>query len=252
MPSSGDGNSTDDRRGPESTKGEREPRSDTEQPASRRVAGEESPQRRQPEFERQPDQSGETSGHSEWKLFVYDVVSSVLAVAVIGAYLFAVSGVWPPLVAVESGSMEPNMQVNDLVFVMEENRFPGAGAHSSGVVTARAGAESAYRQFGGYGDVIVYQPDGRDQATPIIHRAMFWVEAGENWCEQANPDHLGGVEPGADRCIADHSGFITKGDNNARYDQIQGLSDPVKPEWVVGTAQVRVPGLGWIRLQSAG
>ena len=197
------------------------------------------------------EESGDDSP-GEWRLFVYDVVSSVLAVAIIGAYLFAVSGVWPPLVAVESGSMEPNMQVNDLVFVMEEERFPGAGAHQSGVVTARAGEEVEYRQFNGYGDVIVYQPNGNEQTTPIIHRAMFWVEGGENWCRQANPSYLGGMDPSSDRCIADHGGFITKGDNNARYDQAQRLSGPVKPEWVVGTAQVRVPGLGWIRLRSAG
>jgi signal peptidase len=197
-----------------------------------------------------PQETGQDEP-SEWALFAYDIVSSVLAVAVIGAYLFAVSGVWPPLVAVESGSMEPNMQVNDLVFVMEENRFPGDGAQASGVVTAQAGQETDYRQFNGYGDVIVYTPNGNEQTTPIIHRAMFWVEEGENWCHRADQTYLKGVDPADEKCIADHSGFITKGDNNGGYDQARGLSGPVRPEWVVGTAEFRVPGLGWIRLQSA-
>jgi signal peptidase len=197
----------------------------------------------------------ETDG---WRIFVYDVLSSVLAVMVVGAYLFAISGVWPPLVAVESESMTPNMQVNDLVFVMEADRFPGPEARGeSGVVTARAGQTADYRKFGGHGDVIVYERDGNGQRVPIIHRAMLWVDGGENWYDRADPDHVGGAaecgdspEEGMRNCPAPHAGFITKGDSNGRYDQVSGLSGPVRPEWVVGTAEVRIPGLGWIRLQS--
>jgi len=162
-----------------------------------------------------------------------------------------VSGVWPPLVAVESGSMLPNMERNDLVFVMEETRFPGERAEH-GVVTARAGVETDYTKFGNPGDVIVYVADGDRGGTPIIHRAMLWAEAGENWCAAADPAHLGGLSPSDPRCVADHAGFITKGDNNPTYDQATGLSGPVRPAWVVGTAEFKIPGLGWIRLQSGG
>jgi signal peptidase len=56
-------------------------------------------------------------------MFVREAASSALTVAMVGLLLFAVSGVWPPLVAVESGSMQPNMEKGDLVFVMEEQRF---------------------------------------------------------------------------------------------------------------------------------
>jgi len=193
-----------------------------------------------------------------WRIFVYDVVSSVLAVLVVGAYLYAVSGVWPPMVAVESRSMAPNMQVNDLVFVMEADRFPGPGAQGdTGVVTAHTGREVGFSTFGGPGDVIVYQRDGNPRQVPIIHRAMFWVDEGENWYDEANPDYITADEcgetpsEGLRNCPAPHAGFITKGDNNGRYDQVTSLSRPVKPGWVVGTAEVRVPGLGWIRLRSA-
>jgi len=194
-----------------------------------------------------------------WRVFVYDVVSSVLAVLVVGAYLYAVSGVWPPLVAVESRSMAPNMQVNDLVFVMEADRFPGPNARGdTGVVTAHAGQEVEYRTFGAYGDVIVFERNGNARQVPIIHRAMFWVEEGENWYDRVDPAYTTASEcgdtpsEGLQNCPAPNAGFITKGDNNGRYDQVTSLSRPVKPEWVVGIAQVRVPGLGWIRLQSAG
>lgn len=193
-------------------------------------------------------------GDSSIAGFLLDILSSVFVVAMIGLFLFAASGVWPPLVAVESGSMEPHIQKGDLVFVMENDRFAGPGAHAStGVVTARAGSTTGYRSFQGYGDVIVYRPDGNTNATPIIHRAMFWVEADENWFDQADPSYRGHADNCRElrHCPAPHAGFITKGDHNGHYDQVLGgISGPVKPSWVVGTAQMRVPLLGQIRLAS--
>ncbi|QSG04365.1 S26 family signal peptidase [Halapricum desulfuricans] len=203
---------------------------------------------------------GEKPDGSEpsWVLYLYDLLSSVGIVVLIGALLFTASGVWPPMVAIESGSMEPKMERGDLVFVMEADRFPGDGAHESGVVTARAGQSTGYEKFGGYGDVIVYEPDGSDRRTPVIHRTMFWVEEGENWIDKANPEYLPedavceGSTPGETdvrACPAPHSGFITKGDANSAYDQVNGIaSGPVRPEWVVGTAEYSVPYLGNIRL----
>ncbi|MXR51050.1 S26 family signal peptidase [Halovenus sp. WSH3] len=181
-------------------------------------------------------------------LFLRDIVTSIGAVVLLGLYIFMISGVWPPMVAIESGSMEPNMSQNDLVFVMETDRFQPDAAHGdTGVVTAQQGAEIGYQQFGNSGDVIVYNPQGNENVTPIIHRAMFWVEEGENWCDRANDEFY--VEE--EQCnSAPHAGFITKGDHNPTYDQAgTGNLEPVKPEWIVGTAEVRVPGLGWLRLQ---
>ncbi|WP_123535275.1 S26 family signal peptidase [Halosimplex salinum] len=192
---------------------------------------------------------------SALKTFVFDVVSSALAVVLVGVLLFAVSGVWPPMVAVESPSMTPNMQTGDLVFVMEEQRFPGDGAIAgTGVVTASTGETTDYRKFAKTGDVIVYKPDGREDTTPIIHRAMFWVDEGENWYDEANRQYVGnaGDCDALKNCPAPHAGFVTKGDANGVYDQSRGLSSPVKPSWVVGTAEVRVPKLGCIRLRNQG
>ncbi|QLH76456.1 S26 family signal peptidase [Halosimplex rubrum] len=202
----------------------------------------------------------ETTERSGVRTFVVDVVSSALAVLLVGALLFAVSGVWPPMVAIESSSMAPHMQTGDLVFVMEEQRFPGDGAVAgSGIVTLESGRETDYTMFQRPGDVIVYKPDGNDGTTPIIHRAMFYVEEGENWYEEADRQSIGrfsecGESPdeALPYCPAPHAGFITKGDANGGYDQAQAdpLSAPVKPEWVVGTAEVRVPKLGCIRLRN--
>jgi signal peptidase len=194
-----------------------------------------------------PRRATDSDDGEGWMPFVRDLVVSLLAVALFGSYLFAISGVWPPLVAVESGSMNPNMEKEDLVFVMENERFtPAEATGETGVVTAQTGRETGYSQFGGYGDVIVFTPDGDPNRTPVIHRAKLWVEEGENWCDRANEAYLGNSNACEE---APHAGFITKGDANGQYDQVRGISKPVKPEWVVGTAEVQVPYLGWFRLQ---
>lgn len=190
-------------------------------------------------------------------LFIREAGSSALAVGMVGMLLFAVSGVWPPLVAVESGSMQPNMEKGDLVFVVEEQRFSPDYAHEkTGVVTHERAVGNDYWKFGGQGDVIVYQRDGRQGTTPVIHRAMFWVNESENWYDEANPEYVDARNCDQLRnCPAPHAGFITKGDNkvtNDYYDQAKGISSPVKPSWVRGTAEYRIPWLGWVRLTVSG
>ncbi|PSP85722.1 S26 family signal peptidase [Halobacteriales archaeon QS_1_68_17] len=203
-----------------------------------------------------PDRSGDGSGVSDGVVaFLQDFVTSALAVLAVGVLLFAVSGVWPPLVAIESHSMTPNIQKGDLVFVMEEQRFPGEG-HHSGVVTAETGAVTSHTKFHRAGDVIIYRPDGSRGATPIIHRAMFWVNESENWYDKAEGTYVGDAENCEQlrNCPAPHGGFVTLGDSrfNDRYDQVAGLSEPVRPAWIIGTAEFRIPALGWVRLGSGG
>jgi signal peptidase len=191
-------------------------------------------------------------------LYVRDLLTSVAIVLFLGAVLFAISGVWPPMVAIESGSMEPNMERGDLVFVVDDERFtpeaaPTFEGRSTGVVPADLARAGGERNFGEPGDVIVFRPNGNTGRTPVIHRAMLWVEGGENWYDRADPGAVGGADSCAelDHCPAPHAGFITKGDNartNARYDQVTRLSSPVRPEWIVGTAELRIPYLGYVRL----
>ncbi|WP_336001281.1 S26 family signal peptidase [Halorientalis halophila] len=190
--------------------------------------------------------------------FLDDFATSVLAVVGIGVLLFAVSGVWPPMVAIESGSMEPNIGTGDLVFVMDEERFPSDRAvGQTNVATVYSSNDSDFRKFNKPGDVIIYEPNGNDRATPVIHRAIFQVEDGENWYDRADPAHLPDDVNSCDDleyCPANYTGFITRGDNegtNKHYDQVQGVSKPVKADWVIGTAEFRMPGLGWLRLNFA-
>jgi len=197
-------------------------------------------------------------------VIVRDIVSSVGTVALIGLVLFGVSGLWPPLVAVESGSMEPHMHRGDLVFIVDEQRFPPDGAvGQTGIVTYRqAAANDSHWSFGDYGNVIVYKPDGKAWKTPIIHRARFHVERGENWVDppseggtgKADSEYLGGATTCAQvrTCPAPHDGFVTLGDANRQYDQVAGQSGVVRSEWIRGRAKVRIPYLGYIRLLFGG
>lgn len=171
-------------------------------------------------------------------------------VGIIGLLLFGISGVWPPFVAIESGSMEPHMFAGDLVFVVDDHRFVSNYATANtGIVTYRtAKQQETQNKFGMYGDVIIFEDNGAS-GTPTIHRAHFWVESGENWYEMAEPEFTSeGSCDSLPNCPAPHAGFITKGDNNEKYDQADGTSDPVRPEWIRARAVVRIPLLGHVRL----
>jgi signal peptidase len=186
-----------------------------------------------------------------------EVLISVGTVALIGLLLFSLSGVWPPMVAVESGSMEPHMYKGDLVFIAEPGRYVPDGAAVHGVVTVETGQEVDYRSFGDYGSVVVYQRS--NGGPPVIHRAHFFVEEGENWYGKANKSYISASECGASpdealrNCPAPSDGFVTKGDNNAEYDQVSGIAvEPIPRERITGTAQVSVPYLGYVRLWLSG
>ncbi|MEA1965854.1 MAG: S26 family signal peptidase [Euryarchaeota archaeon] len=130
--------------------------------------------------------------------------------------------------AIGSRSMEPNMHAGDIVFTRN--------VPSTGIVTCKDGAIRGYKTFGDYGNVILYRKYGRTGVTPIIHRAMYHVEAGELMWE-------GGP-------IAPHAGYITKGDNkitNRYYDQYNLCTVPIREEWIDGVACFRVPYIGYVR-----
>jgi signal peptidase len=208
----------------------------------------------------------------------------IIVVGAIAALLFAVSGTWPAVVTIESESMVPHMNVGDLVFVVQADRFGPLQSWTEG-------KESGYTKFGDYGDVIIYNPNGGTGspipfiggAHPIIHRAMVYQEPGSTLVAYVNPGggkHTptsyipitkenytaqGSIIPSPDPDIGfivplnstnTHGGYITKGDNNWRSDQGSGLShytalgaiEPVKPEWIVGKALFTVPLVGYLPL----
>lgn len=160
-----------------------------------------------------------------------DVAWILLVVGSIALLLFIFSGTWPAVVAVESESMVPNMNIGDLVFVVAPDRYGELQTWNESLSTGY-GRFNEYPDLYGnevYGDVIIYRPNGVDSVHPIIHRAVEWYDDGT------------------------YSGYLTKGDNNQNIDQaggIQGIGQimPVKQEWVVGKALFSIPFIGYIPL----
>lgn len=184
-----------------------------------------------------------------WLQFLREIAVTVIVIAVIAGVLFGLSGVWPPLVAVESDSMEPNIMTGDLVFIIDNERYVADEA-IEGTGVAPVDRANGYETFDRPGDVIIFAPNGDPGSTPIIHRAHFWVEEGEDWYQRGDQNLMAGADSCDDlsSCPAPHAGFITHGDNNAFYDQLQDHHEPVKPEWVVARGWMRIPWVGHLRL----
>ena len=198
-----------------------------------------------------------------------DVLTAVIVILIIVAVMFAYTGVWPPMVVIESGSMMHDdspygkigtIDPGDFTFVKKVNS-------RNDIVTYYQGEKTGYKTYSNYGDVIVYVKNGVG-GTPVIHRAMCWVEV--NITEEGvfydvpelNYYHLSAItitelnlhnyDP-----KVNHSGFLTKGDANNGCDQDSsaGIEDElgrkveiVKLEWIVGKAEGEIPWFGGIKL----
>jgi signal peptidase len=168
------------------------------------------------------------------------LLAPLAAVLLVALVVAAVAGAWPPFVAVESGSMEPEVERGDLVVVTSTDRFPWGGL-------AGAAEPGAPTTFGSAGDVVVFDPPN-DAQRPIMHRIAFRVSAGEDWTERADPALVEGDCLTITACPAPYDGYVTYGDANGEYDQSAGIAPVVREEWITAKALVSVPNLGWFRV----
>ncbi len=161
-------------------------------------------------------------------ILLFMLISQILLFTPISQILL---GTPMPAVAMESGSMEPHINIGDVVIIQSYNR--------TNIVTYNEGIQSDYESFDYSGDVILYYKYGDTEVTSILHRAMYWVDKGDPMWTNGPP--------------APHAGYITKGDNaltNKQFDQATHISklQPVKEEWVIGVARWRIPLIGHIFL----
>ncbi|MFQ5919347.1 MAG: S26 family signal peptidase [Thermoplasmata archaeon] len=115
--------------------------------------------------------------------FLRDLAIAFLLVAIVFGALFAFARTWPPMVVVESGSMQHGtsesfigvVDTGDIVVVQ-------TAPLRQDVATYVNGRAAGYTTYGDYGDVIVFQdPDG-PPGRWIIHRAVVFLA----WNETAN------------------------------------------------------------------
>lgn len=104
------------------------------------------------------------------------IIAAAVVLIIIGA-LVAYSGAWPPLVVVESPSMQHSstesyfgvIDTGDMVIL---KKIGDAGE----IRTYLEGLVDGYQTYGGYGDVVIYKPYGSDSRTPILHRVLLRLE----------------------------------------------------------------------------
>jgi len=224
---------------------------------------------------------------------IRDILVAVGIMVIVLGSLYAYCGVWPPMVVVESNSMMHGsdsqigvIDTGDLTLVK--------GVHDrSDVITyveARNPGDPHHgvQTYGDFGNVIVYRKNGLAD-TPVIHRAMAWIEYNATASIQAKgfrgdiPDigiynvstytlpyrvgfrnivltiDLAGIFNETSKSRAPHDGFVTLGDNNRGIIDQLSLEDqgghrvePVRAEWVVGVAQGELPWFGLFKLWISG
>ena len=225
-------------------------------------------------------------------LFARDAGVALAVVAAILIGMYAYSGLWPPLVVIESNSMMHTsdntshigaIDTGDLVLVK-------AIDGPTDIKTYMDGYRSGYKTYGDYGDVIIYRKGGSETVTPIIHRAMIYLEANpdgnsysapslqdipkgkwktgdpaDTWNHITSTILIFGVGYMGQTVSIDmvyllqghaQSGFITKGDHNLDTDVNYWGPEmgyrPIDVSWVVGVARGELPWFGLLKLWSTG
>jgi signal peptidase len=205
----------------------------------------------------------------ESKSFIFDFIGAMIVLLIIIGALFTYTGNWPPLVVVQSGSMQHSSEssslgtidTGDLVFVkkLSDDESP---------ITYVEGVDKDYRKYGSYGDVIIFRPNGNESRTAIIHRAAIWIEFNSSSYNNETRDGGGYNVPSLglrnivttftiekyewpkrpesrDEIVdvrtilnrfkslgmAPHSGYLTKGDDNDHVDQTSSFGG-AEPAWI--------------------
>lgn len=215
------------------------------------------------------------------------VLSLVMSGILLG-YTSASSDLQPPSVVMEASSMmHPDDEVG---FGRIGTIDPGdvITIHSAPSDDISTLVEQGAENFGLPGDVILFYPRNDRSFSPILHRAVAYVEVlgtgaemtyrvrwdvGEpceggatkesRWCvydaagvliPSVPVSRLGSTPQNPLPYQPEHSGFLTKGDNpftNRNIDQISGLSLPVTPEMIEGVAVSETPWVGLGKLKDS-
>ncbi|UCG70387.1 MAG: S26 family signal peptidase [Thermoplasmata archaeon] len=109
-----------------------------------------------------------------------DVIIALIIVIIIISSIYIYTGNWPPVVVVESDSMQHSddesflgvIDTGDLVLVKSIES-------EKDVITYMKGKRIDHETYSEYGDVLIYRKNGYSDTTPVIHRALIWLEYNE-------------------------------------------------------------------------
>jgi len=216
---------------------------------------------------------------SFWKGLARDALVAGVIVAVFLGALYLYAGVWPPLVVVESSSMQHGKEVSSLgVIDTGDMVFQQSAPTRGAVITYVEGRANGYSTYGDFGDVIIFRRAGTP--TPIIHRAIMYITVHADGSADVPDisllpisDWVGQNATGATHVpmnlkdltirsmgyqhninltfkfagfpLAERTGYVTKGDNNVDYDPISSIP---RLQDVQGRARGEIPWLGLVKL----
>jgi len=214
-------------------------------------------------------------------IFTVIITTAVILSVCIGG-LFIYSGLSSPITVVESSSMQHSQDTSYIGIIDTGDMVVMRDPSKTTVTTYIDGSVLGYSKFGEYGDVIIYYRG--ETANPVIHRAFLWLEynADGSWSASSLEQYTGNwtVEghgankwenmtgilsftglgfDGSSYASVDldtltvnypHSGWLTKGDNNAYFDQAVGISldGLITEETLKAVAGIEIPWLGCIKL----
>ncbi|UCE36365.1 MAG: S26 family signal peptidase [Thermoplasmata archaeon] len=125
-----------------------------------------------------------------------DVVIAFIIVIIIIGSIYLYTGNWPPVVVVESDSMQHSddesflgvIDTGDLVLVKSIE-------DENDVISYMKGKRIGHETYGEYGDVLIYRKNGWKDITPVIHRTLIWLDYNETYNSFDFPE-LKNHEPG--------------------------------------------------------
>jgi len=208
---------------------------------------------------------------------VKDVAISGGIVASLLLVLYLYSGVWPPMVVIESSSMMHGddssigiIDTGDLTLVKKINSRDDVITYVE--ASTKGNPNYGFKTYSDFGNVIVYKKNGLAE-TPVIHRAIAWIEYNKtasvngrfrgdipdigvyNVSEYPVPGlksfgpgpryeliiHISSILQGSS---IPHSGFVTKGDHNTIFVNGQGVDQELLQ--VVSGRKVEPVKIDWV------
>ncbi len=179
------------------------------------------------------------------RTLVRELVLAAGMITLLVLAMWAHTGSMPPLVVVESNSMQHDsngeigtIDAGDLILVHspEDNR----------VITFAEATDPksdyyGYESLGMEGDVIIYERNGESDSTPIIHRALFKISIGESLPAENQDGCDGGVfwnglcitswsVPGSDQVNVKEINLVFDGVNTGKY-SCGGIAAQHGSEW---------------------
>ncbi len=179
------------------------------------------------------------------RTLVRELVLAAGMITLLVLAMWAHTGSMPPLVVVESNSMQHDsdgeigtIDAGDLVLVHspEDNRII-----TFAEATDPKSDYYGYESLGMEGDVIIYERNGESDSTPIIHRALFEISIGQSMPAENQGDCEGGVfwnglcitswsVPGSDQVNVKEINLVFDGVNTGKY-SCGGVAAQHGSEW---------------------